>query len=170
MSDTWILVADSGRARIVTPRVTEGDPQSLDEVIHFAGRAGYTGEEKFPAEKLDEIEDLVHPSGQMKPQDTVSDRPGRDTGPVRAESFESRHVDFNHEQADDFCREIVDHLTNSLREKRFEKLAVIAPPLFLGVLRKRLTKPLQDLVVYEADKDYTKLSLDDLRSRLPEEL
>jgi protein required for attachment to host cells len=168
MSVTWIVVADSSRTRILTPH--EKDPRPLDENVHFVGRAGYAGPEKYPAEHLDEVESLVHPVGQMKRGELESDRPGRVKAPGVAESYEAKHKDFNHQVAEDFVREIVEYLTHARQEHRFEKLILVAPPLFLGVMRKHLPKALKQLVTCEIDKDYTKLTSDEIRSHLPEEL
>jgi protein required for attachment to host cells len=168
MSETWIVVADSGRARIFAPR--EKDPRPLDEIVHFVGRAGYAGPQKYPAQKLDEVESLVHPAGQMKRGGLETDRPGRVQAPGVAESYETRHRDFDHQMADEFVKEIVEYLARARQEHRFENLILAAPPLFLGVLRKKLPRSLKSLVSLELDKDYTKLSPSELRALLPDEL
>lgn len=168
MSVTWIVVADSSRARILTPH--EKDPRPLDEIIHYAGRAGYAGPQKYPAEHLDEVDDLVHPVGQMRRQERESDRPGRVRAPGVAEPYEASHTDFNHQMAEEFVREIVEYLTHARQEHQFDKLILVAPPLFLGVLRKHIPKALKQLVACEIDKDYTKLTSDEIRTHLPEEL
>lgn len=168
MSTTWIVVADRGRARILAPCDHERTP--LDEIVHFVGRAGYVGPDKFPAEKLDEIEDFVYPEGELPQRELESDRPGK----IRAEgvgtSYQSTHVDLKHLTAEDFAREVVAYLDRSRQEHRFDKLILVAPPLFLGVLRQQLSNTLKKLVALEIDKDYTKLKTEEIRAHLPSAL
>lgn len=164
MSKTWIIVADSSRARILSP--ADEEPKSLDEIIHYVGRAGYAGPEKTSAPKFDELADLVHPASQLKPQELETDRGGRVKGPGANEPYDSRHVDFDHQRAEEFARELVDYLTKARQEHRFDELVLVAPPKFLGVLREKLPKTLRDLVADEIDREYTLLSAQKIQQRL----
>jgi len=164
MSETWIVVADSSRARIFTPAGEE--PQPLDEIIHYVGRAGYTGPEKLSSPHLHEVADLVHPASRMKPEELEADKGGRVKGPGANEPYDSRHVDFNHQMAEEFAHQLVDFLSGARQEDRFDDLVVAAPPLFLGVLRKALPQSLACLVTREINKEYTKLSSQEIQSRL----
>ncbi len=104
MKLTWILVADSSRARI------------------------------FKAENsssLDEIEGLSHPEGQMHEQDLTSDLPGRDKDQVGSgkHSFQAQ-VEPKQQEAITFAKRIATHLDESYSAKKFEQLMVIASILF----------------------------------------
>jgi protein required for attachment to host cells len=166
MSETWIVVADSSRARIFTPASEE--PKPLDEIIHYVGRAGFAGPEKLSSPHLDEVADLVHPAGRMKPVDLEADRGGRVKGPGANEPYDSRHVDFNHQMAEEFAGELVDFLSSARQEHRFDDLVLAAPPLFLGVLRKVMPPSLTCLVAREINKEYTRLTAEDIQTRLSE--
>jgi len=142
MSNTWVLVADQGRARILS------------------------GSGNSP---LIEMETLLNPDARMHQQDLVSDRPGR--------AFDStgmgRHgmgtqVDPKEEEAIRFARTVVDHLERGRQERQFERLILIAAPHFLGLLRKDLHAPLAAAVSNEVAKDLTRLTVNELRSHLPD--
>lgn len=164
MSETWIVVADSSRARILTPSGEQ--PKPLDEIVHFVGRAGYTGPEKFSSPHLIEVADLVYPSARLQPHEVEADRPGRVKGPGANEPYDSRHTDFNHKTAEEFAREIIEYLTHARQDQRFDELVLVAPPLLLGVLRKQLPKSLHSLVTREIAKEYTLLPADEIRDQL----
>lgn len=169
MSTTWIVVADRSRARIFTP--VEGEHTPLDEIVHFAGRAGFVGEEKYPAETLDEVEDLVHPESEQMRQELEPDHPGRTKkSPGTSSAYETTHTDTRHQTAEDFAREIVDRLDHARQENQFDRLILVSPPLFLGVLRKKLPHALKSLVAHEIDKDFIKLSAQEIRSHLTDAL
>lgn len=165
MSETWIIVADSTRARIFTPVGEERKP--LDEIIHYVGRAGYAGPERLSSPHLDEVADLVHPAGRMKPQELEGDGYGRAKGWGANEPYDSRHIDFNHQRAEEFATEVVEYLSRARQEHRFDDLILIAPPLFLGVLRQAMPRSLSSLITREINKEYTKLSAGEIQSRLP---
>lgn len=164
MSETWIIVADSSRARILSP--ADEEPKALDEIIHYVGRAGYAGPEKTSVPPFNEIADLVHPASQLKPQELETDRGGRVKGPGANEPYDSRHVDFDHQRAEEFAREIVDYLMKAHQKQLYDELVLVAPPKFLGVLRKQLPQTLRDLVADEIDREYTLLSAQRIQQRL----
>ena len=164
MSHSWIVVADSSRARILSPSTEE--PKELDEIIHYVGRAGYSGEEKTSTPKFDEIADLVHPSSRLKPQEMETDRGGRVKGPGANEPYDSRHKDFDHQRAEEFAREIVDYLQAAFQKKQYDELVLVASPKFLGVLRKKLPAALKAIVTEEIDRDYTLLTAQKIQQRL----
>jgi len=168
MSTTWIVVADRARARILKP--SNGKQKPLSEVIDFVGRAGFAGPEKQTTEKMEELEDFVHPEGQMKASELRSDRNGKfgDTR-VSRQSGDDR-TDIQHQTAEEFAIEIVNYLDKARQQKKFERLGLIAAPMFLGVLRSKLTSPLVKMIALEINKDYTKLKTEDIRKHLPDDL
>ncbi|MBD3676175.1 MAG: host attachment protein [Planctomycetaceae bacterium] len=168
MTNTWIVVADSTRARIMSP--SDDEPKELDEIIHYVGRAGYTGAEKTSAPKFQEIADLVHPISQMKPQELETDRGGRVKGPGGNAPYDSRHVDYDHQRAEEMTREITDYLMQAHQKNEFEQLVLVAPPKMLGVLRNQLPNTLQKLVVSEIDREYTLLSAQKIEQLLSKKM
>lgn len=168
MATTWILVADRAHARIFVPEAAEAE--SLRQHVEFAGRAGYLAPETEEPEPLTEQADFVHPESQLAQQDTETDRPGRFKAKGSALHSGEAEKDFKHQTAEHFARELVDYLEKARQENQFDRLILIAAPLFLGVLRTTLTAPLRQLVAMELDKDYTKLKPEEIRKHLPEQL
>ena len=127
MSITWILVANESEARLLQSQKSE---------------------------KTRIIKEFDNPNGKAKSRDVNSDRPGR--------SFDSagmaRHamapdVDLRSHERQVFAKKLGDYLHKELSENRFEQLALIAPPQFLGELRKNISDSLKNCVVVELSKD-----------------
>ena len=128
MKQTWIVVAESTRARIFS---TFGTSMALEEVA-----------------------DLTHPESRLHDRELSSDLPGR--------SFDS-HGQGRHgmeqpttpkeQEAQAFASEIVQLLDRGRHEGSFNALVIVAPPAFLGLLRSKLDKPLEDLVASTLNKN-----------------
>jgi len=129
---TWIVVADRGRARI------------FECAWPIAG-------------ELQEIASLVHPEGQSRAQDVLTDAPGRFAETAGGPHYGEPRTDFRHRTANDFAGVVVERLEKGRVSNAFGHLVVIAPALFLGVLRDALSGPLTKLVEHEITKDYTQL-------------
>jgi protein required for attachment to host cells len=142
MAITWILLANSSRAR-----VCESDGPKLP---------------------LREVADFTHPESRMHEQELTSDLPGRafDSG------GEGRHamgqsVEPKQQHAIQFAKEIADYLEAARNEAAFSRLYVIAAPAFLGLLRQHYSASLASLVTGEVDKDLTSLNLNEVEQYLP---
>lgn len=142
MPTNWILVADRSRARVFSQRL--------------------------PGEPLEEVKDFVHPESSLKKHDVVTDRQGRFSERGGARQAGDPETDFKHETAEKFAGELVDFLEHGRQTNQFGQLTLIAAPLFLGVLRQKLTSPLSQLTTLEIDKDYTHLKPAEILKRLPE--
>ena len=141
----WVVIADRSRCRILSSSWPE-----IDE--------------------WEEVADLVHAEGALKAGEVNTDRQG-----TLGESAGRHHVgeprtDFKHQTAEQFAAEIVHSLENGRLHNKFGKLGLVCPPLFLGVLRKSLPRPLANLVVLELDKDFTHASIKELTPSLKEKL
>jgi len=165
---TWIVVADRARARVLLPKDEERKP--LSEIIDFVGRAGYAGPEKYPAKKMDEIKDFVHPEGQMKERELKRDRDGefKEKGVPRQTGDDQ--TDVERQTAEEFATELVAYLDKKRQAGEFQKLGLVAAPKFLGVLRNKLTSSLEKMVTFEIDKDYSKLKTEEIREKLPDDI
>lgn len=145
-----IVVADEGEARFY-------DATGPDGRLLEAGRIG-------------------DPAARQHDRDLKSDRPGRvfDRAPsgagrrgavghhaVGGESGPRRH------EAEQFARQVVQQLELAHREKRFDRLVLMAGPAFLGMLRKAMPKPLRSMVVAEVHKDLLHEAEDAVRAHLP---
>ena len=137
MATTWIIAADESRARVL---------QVLDR-----------------EQRLTEIDDLVNPSGRLQDRELETDaeprfsghgglgKPGagRNSGPAsdrEAQGAVEHSVNV-------FAREVGRYLDKARKESRYDQLVLVAPPKFLGALRKELHKEVEKLVAEELPKD-----------------
>lgn len=128
METVWILAADSSRARVF---------QELDHEHHLL-----------------EVQDFAHPAGHASNRDLESDAKGRfgsgEHSPAHTAQPLSDAVQHENEK---FSKEVGEFLDQARHEHRFDKLHVIAPSKFLGLLRRNLNKETQKLVDEEIIKD-----------------
>ncbi len=141
----WIVAAGSGECRI------------------FVAHA--------PAGPLQELETLSHPEGRMHEQALASDAPGRafDSEGAGRHAMEVQVSPKKHE-AMMFAGRIATRLEAGRVHREFDKLALLAAPEFLGLLRDKLNPQLRALVLHEVDKNPSGLKADAIRARLPERL
>lgn len=134
---TYIVVADAARARIFTREAL-----TLTE------------------------ESLVHAEGRLHEGDLVTDRPGADvheSSSTSARSSGEEGAASKHEN-ELFAKQVASHLYNARVDNSLEKLIVVAPPKFLGLLRDKLDGPTQKLVIHTLSKDLSKASLTDIQT------
>jgi len=113
MAITWIVAADSARARFLQVADRNHD--------------------------LVEVDDLLNPKGHVHEGDLVTD----------TEEPSNAH---EHE-LDLFSKRVGEYLEKARTDHRYDKLVLVAPPKFLGKLRKTLGKEVEKLVTDELDKD-----------------
>jgi protein required for attachment to host cells len=130
MAKTWILVAHDAGARVF--------------------------ESHGPGKGLTLVETIQHPEGRLRDRDIDSDRPGRsfrkDSGDPRRAAM-SRGEGPHDRAVSDFVRALADKLRRARVDNRYERLVLVAPPQFLGLLRSSLDAPTTRLVVGSIDKD-----------------
>ncbi|HLF30589.1 MAG TPA: host attachment protein [Xanthomonadales bacterium] len=141
----WVLVADSGTARILEMR-------------------------KRPAE-LREVQELVSDSQHLTDKDLRADASGRS---LRRQSA-SGHALHPHANAHDlaeqaFCDRVVKVLELAAGRYEFDQLVVIADPKTLGRLRKLMSKALAARVELELGRDLVKMPLHSLAEKVRGEL
>ncbi len=138
MTATWILVADSSRARL------------------------------FKADKarapLTEIEGFDHPDCRARTQDLISDRQGRGSG--YGPHFDSS-VEPKRQAAITFAKTLTSHLKNGRCKGLYDRLYIAASPGFLGLLREKLDTPTAQMVAGAISKDLTQLDAGTIRGHLP---
>ncbi len=145
MSTTWIVTADSSRARIFEVKSSRGP--------------------------LQELEVLTHPEARLHTQDLTSDFPGR----TFDSAGEGRHamgqpVDPKEQEGIRFAKQVADHLEAARVNGQFDKLIIAAAPKFLGQLRQHLSNQVVTMVTQEIDKNLTQHTAADIRNHLPERL
>ena len=137
MSYHWLLIADASRARVI----------AADERLNIVAP----------------IEDLVHPASRLHTHELLSDDRGRSRagpeGPHSAFDGESDRTDTEH---DAFAREVAHLCEEGLDRGDYERLIIVAPPRFLGLLRRHLPDRVNDLVALEVGRDLTRLPMKDL--------
>jgi protein required for attachment to host cells len=57
-----------------------------------------------------------------------------------------------------------------MRSRRFSHWVLVAPPHFMGLLKKELTPELEKHLMHTVDKDLTNLGTDELSARLLEQV
>ncbi len=133
---TYIVVADAARARIFTRE----------------------------ALKLEEKENLVHAEGRLHEGDLITGA----TGAVDESTSHTRRASRGDSvaldrEAEIFAKQITERVYKARVDNRMDKLILVAPPRFLGVLRDKIDGPTSKLVIHTLDKDLTKASLDDIQ-------
>lgn len=141
MSHTWFLVADSSRAKLYDV-------------------------EKRTAPFV-EIEDFVHPEGRLHEGDLVSDRPGSDGGSVgQGRRILDDKVSARDQAGIRFASELAERLDAARNAGELERLVLVAPPAFLGLLRDKLSKEVMARVSKQIDKNLVQQSPEVLREYL----
>jgi protein required for attachment to host cells len=131
-SNAWVVVADRARARIFS---TDW-PQSA---------------------VLNEVLTLVHPESQEHEVNLISDAPGKFSRPGIGKYAGQPQTDFRHRTANQFAATLGERLEEGRVRNEFGRLVLIAPALFLGSLRAKLSSSLAKMVAGEIDKDYTRM-------------
>ena len=127
----WVVVADGEKALFLVNSGTPDTP-ALDVFTGF--------EQSNP-----------------RTADQGVDRPGRmSDGMGSAHRSAVQETDWHRLAKHDFAREIASLLESHALAGRFEQVAIVAPPVVLGALRKALAKPVSDRIVAEVAKDLTK--------------
>lgn len=143
MKNTWVVVADSARARIFVAENTVGG--------------------------LKELETLAHPEGRMHEQNMTSDLPGTThdrAGPGRHDM--EPHTNPKDHEMQDFARRIIARLEQGRSKGQFSQLILVASPSFLGILRGNIKNGLAKTIVHQEPKNLTQYDAGAIRKHLPE--
>ena len=124
MAITWIVAADSARAKVLQVADREKD--------------------------LAEVEDLLNPEGKLHEGDLVTET--------------EEPSDAHEHSVELFSKRIGDYLEKARTQHRYDKLVLVAPPKFLGRLRKQLGKEVEKLVCDELDKDLYRVNARELEA------
>lgn len=144
MSSTWIVVADTCRARFF----------SADK----------------PAGPIREMQTLSNPLARLHEGDLVSDKGGRDSNANGASHGFGSGKSTKDVTANRFAGEVCAKLEDGRRCQAFDKLYVLGAPGFLGMMRKHQSTGVRELISGEIAKDLTTQSPERIRSQLPQYL
>jgi protein required for attachment to host cells len=144
MDTTWIVVADSSRARIF---------ERIERTRH-----------------LREVDDFINPAGRADATDLRSDERGRFYGKGERQQGHTAEpaVDPVRHESELFARDVAQHLNKALGEHRYQRLYLLAAPKFLGLVRGKLRKDVQKVVEAELAKDISGLSQHQVEAYLRE--
>ncbi|WP_187359896.1 host attachment protein [Chitinolyticbacter meiyuanensis] len=132
MPVTWILAADSSRAHIF----------EIDAQHHAT-----------------EVEHFSHEATQLQNRELNTDAYGRYAGGGQGKRGHTTQpaVEATEHEAQRFSKELGLYLERARQEHRFDRLKVVAPPKFLGLMRQQLSKSAQALIDEELPRDVSKL-------------
>ena len=145
MQKTWIIAAESSRARIFTVSSSSSP--------------------------LEELETLAHPEGRLHERDMVSDLPGRhaDKGGSKSggrHAFQEK-IEPKDQELIYFAKWLADHLTDAHNKGDYKRLIIVAAPAMLGALRRELPERIKQKVILEVDKNVVTQSPEAIRKQLP---
>ena len=130
MATTWILVAHDAGARVY--------------------------ENRGPGKGLRLLETVDYPLGRQRDRDIDADRPGRsfqrNAGDVRRSAM-SRSEGPHERAVSDFARALAGQLQHARTSGQYDRLVLVAPPKFLGLMRSSLDAPTARCVVGSLAKD-----------------
>lgn len=142
MDKTWVVVADSSHARVFELRAAQQEPE--------------------------ELFDLANPLGRADNRQLASDAHGQNFGPDgRGHSAPRVEEPVQHEVRQ-FARALGRRLDTAAAQQRYQHLALVAAPRFLGLLRDSLDKHTRQLVTAEVAKNVSGLAAPDLAACLRE--
>ncbi|VAW63610.1 hypothetical protein MNBD_GAMMA08-116 [hydrothermal vent metagenome] len=139
MSKTWVVVAESSRAKI------------------------FEVEKNESVKSLKELSGFSHPvSRDHKPQAT-----GNKQKESRHSQLTSSLDTHKKHEREEFARTLGEHLNSARNKGQFNKLILMSPPKFLGDLRKNLGNETNKYVVSEIDKNLVKHTIKDIQAHMP---
>jgi protein required for attachment to host cells len=148
MQTTWIVAADSSRARIF-------EAQGTGKNFH-------------------EIQDFVNEAGREHYQDLRTDAKGRYYGKGERNQAHTAEpeVDAVRHETELFAKKVCEYLDKGRVEQRYDELFIIAFPKFVGLLRENLSKEAQQRIKREITKDISWFDAKDIgefyvNNRLP---
>lgn len=145
MNRSWIVVANSGCASVYLQKTPSAPLEPLTQ-MHNAEASSITAETES---------DRLGQHAASKSRHGVG-------APTQPSGYEPNQTPAEH-HAEVFARRLVEFLKKGYHANSFEKLYLFAAPEFLGVLRQLLDTNLNSKVTMQIDKDYTKLTIVQLR-------
>jgi protein required for attachment to host cells len=144
MPNTWVVVADSGSARIFMA--------------------------DSPTGKLVEREDYAHSESRVPERELVSDRKGQTMNSQGRRHAFSSEVSPQEVESRAFAKLLADRLEGARAEGALEHIVLVAAPEFLGKLRSALDAETRKHVDAELALNLTTLRAEEIRAKLLEKL
>lgn len=141
MGTTWVLVADSARARLFE---ISADHRSMTELGCYASAASRSNARDSMTDRLPRTSESVGEARHaIEPHTTVRDK-----------------------SSNQFARVLSEVLHEGRAGRRFERLVLVAPARFLGMLNGLLDKGLRECLAGELPRDLVALPVPEIRARL----
>jgi len=138
MSKTWVVVAESSRAKI------------------------YEVEKNETEESLVELNGFTHSVSRSHKQQLSGNRQKESRHSQLTTQLDSHKT---HERIE-FARSLGEHLNCARNKGQFNKLIIMSPPRFLGDLRKNLGHETNKHVVLEVDKNLVRHNVQDIQAHM----
>ncbi len=139
MSKTWVVVAESSRAKIFEVEKNDSH-RTLKEINGFTHSVSRNHKQQLSGSQQKESRESLLTSTL----DTHKD----------------------HERVE-FARSLGQHLNSARNKGEFSKLILMSPPRFLGDLRKNLGSETNKHVVSEIDKNLVRHNIKDIQAHMP---
>lgn len=140
MPTTWFLVANASNAKLFA---TTGTIKHLELSKEF-----------------------THPQSRQKNADLVSDRAGHMQSSGNGLGARQPATTPKEHEAERFAQELARELNHGRRTNQYERLVLIAPSAFMGLINAKLDKQTDSLVVDRHEKDYTQSTVRELVKHL----
>jgi len=141
---TWIVVADAGSARVFASGMRDAPWTLVQELDNPEGRqASHESHPSAPPGRMQESKTLGARRSSMEPHTTPKEAAG-----------------------ERFAHELSELIDAARHRAQFERLVLVAPPHFLGVLRGLLSSDATAHVTAAVDKDLVAIAPHELRERL----
>lgn len=139
MSKTWVVVAESSRAKIFEIESNEED-KTLKEIKGFTHSTSRNHKSQLTGSQQKE--------GRQSKLTSTDDTHGDNDRTV-------------------FARSLGQHLNSARNKGEFKKLILMSPPKFLGDLRKNLGHETNKFVVSAVDKNLVRHNVKDIQAHIP---
>ena len=131
MTKTWILVANASSASLY---MNNGPKQGLKKIRAYE-----------------------HAASREKASDLVSDRPGHNRSAGNGHGAYVPPSDPKQNEAQNFAMKLTRDLEQGRTSNEFQRLILVAPPQFMGLIKSNTGAALMNLVSDHFEKDYTKV-------------
>jgi protein required for attachment to host cells len=142
MTTTWILVCDAAKARTFETRHGDRTWRTIEAIVHDESRS-----------RASEL--VSDHSGNRSSQGASVHHNALAAGSSPKESEKER-----------FARSLAAALEKGLNATRFDKWVLVAPPHFVGMMKKAISAALEKHLLATVEKDLTDLDIHALSERL----
>lgn len=140
-----------------------------------------------PGTEMKVIREFPHPEGRLKAGEIDADRAGRghqapaSVGPGQSgrstrdvaaygQPMVTREQDATDRVAGMFARDLNDFLKDATNRGKFDRLVVVAPPSFLGMIREHMGSAVERKVTHSINKDLGDADARTLREHIQDEV